>query len=113
MAKIKVDLVVQIEHDINDPSKSVIRTNAKPEVVEEILEAWLQDQVGRGRDDVPPAIRDVYTIKIGLVLMDDSFCTESDAGNAGLTTGIVMTTLADCKSIPILSLGLDPDALVV
>jgi hypothetical protein len=62
------------------------------------LISWVQDQIGRGGDDSPRVERDVYVIKLGLILEDDSFCTESDTGNKGLTCGIVMAVFGDLGS---------------
>jgi len=87
------DVLVEIEYHLNDPGRSVIRTNARSERIEEILSAWVRDQIGRGKDPRPPDRRDVYTIKIGLRIDDDAFGTESDTGNAGLTCGLVMDIL--------------------
>lgn len=93
MGQMTADIVIEIAFDMDAPHGSVIRTNAKPEALEEILAAWLQDQVGRGKDDRPPARRDVYRIRIGLRIEDDAFGTESDTGNASLTCGIVMEVI--------------------
>lgn len=87
------DVLVVIEYRLNEPDRSVIRTNARPERLEEIISAWVQDQIGRGKDAREPARREVYTIKIGLRVADDAFGTESDTGNAGLTCGLVMDVL--------------------
>ena len=90
MDKNKVDIFVEIAYDINDPNKTTIKTNAKKERVEDLLASWVQDQIGRGDDDRVANKKDMYTINIGLDLSDDTFFTESDTGNKGLTCGIVM-----------------------
>lgn len=88
------DILVVIEYHLNEPEKTVIRTNAVPERLEEIISAWVQDQIGRGKDPHEPEVRQVYTITIGLRIEDDAFVCESDTGNAGLTCGLVMDTLS-------------------
>lgn len=83
------DITLDIFYDVNFPEKTVIRTNARKEALEEILEAWLQDQMGAGSDPSPPAQRDLYRIMIGLNLDGDRFRVVSDTGNKGLTAGIM------------------------
>jgi hypothetical protein len=83
-------LIVEITYNLDEPTKSVIRTNAKKEAVEGILEGWLEGQFGRGADESKTNEKDVYKIVIGLDLTEDIFRTiSSDAGNKGLTAGIV------------------------
>lgn len=93
------DITLDIFYDVNHPEKTVIRTNAKKEALEEILEAWLQDQMGRGKDESPPEQRDLYRIMIGLNLDGDRFRVVSDTGNKGLTTGIVMDVFRNLSTI--------------
>ncbi len=104
MSKVAVDVLVEIHFDAKDenPEKSCIYTNARLDngALEEIITGWIQDQIGRGEDPAIPVERDLYKIKIGLVIEDDSFCTESDTGNKGLTCGIVMAVLKDLERIP-------------
>jgi hypothetical protein len=86
----RADITLDITFDINEPEKSIIKTNAKREVVLEILEDWLYCQMGQGKDNSKPIKKDFYSIKIFLDLSDDSFSTVSDTGNEGLTCGIIM-----------------------
>ena len=86
----KVHLLIDITFDIKDPEKSVIKTNVKEELVEGMINDWLRHQFGRGEDTRQANEKDVYSIKIGLDLSDDTFLVESDTGNVGLTCGIVM-----------------------
>ena len=104
MSKVTIDVLVQVSYDMKDPSKTCIFTNARHEYLDEILCNWVQDQACRRRDLSEPVDRDVYTIKIGLILEDDSFCTESDTGNKGLTCGIVMDVLGRLAGLPVRSL---------
>lgn len=85
----KADIVVNIVYNINDHSKTVIKTNAKADKVQEILEEWLTSQIGQGRDSREPVRRGEYKITIKLDLSDDTFFTSSDTGNMSLTAGIV------------------------
>jgi hypothetical protein len=80
---------IEFEYTIKDGKCKVLDTNIKKERIEDFLEEWIMDQVGRGEDTNSPVIRDTYRIKIGCDLTDDTFYTQSDAGNKGLTTGIV------------------------
>jgi hypothetical protein len=114
MSQVAVDVLVEIHFDAKDedPKKSCIYTNARTYngALQEIIEAWIQDQIGRGADPAKAVERDIYKIKLGLVLEDDSFCTEADTGNKGLTCGIVMAVLRDLKEIPVKTLAERPQA---
>ena len=102
MTQVAVDVLIVISYNFEDVSKSCIYTNAREEALEELLSNWVQDQMFRNEPPEPRKFdeRDVYTIKIGLVIEDDSFCTESDTGNKGLTVGIVMAVLGMLPRIP-------------
>lgn len=84
-----MSLKVAIRYDIENPEKTILKTNANKSGVSEILENWLRSQIGEGRDTSTPIERDQYTIKIELNLSNDSFRTKSDTGNESLTCGIV------------------------
>lgn len=95
MSKIAVDVVIEIHFDLKNQANTCIYTNAMPNVIDEILVSWVQDQMGRQvRDESPATERDVYTIKIGVRLEDDAFGHESDTGNHSLTVGIVANILS-------------------
>lgn len=102
--KVAVDVLVEIHFDAKneDPQSTTIYTNARLDngALEEIITTWIQDQMGRGADPEKAVERDLYKIKLGLVLDGDYFCTESDTGNKGLTCGIVMAVLKDLEKIP-------------
>ena len=98
---IRPDIMIEIRENIPEPAKTVIRTNAKPEALEEILEAWLREQMGAGADQSTPTEREVYTVKLALDLSDDTFSVESDTGNESLTTGIVMRVFRDLKHLTV------------
>jgi len=100
------DIQVSLAFNMKDPKASTIRTNAKREALEEILEAWCHAQVGAGPDPNPANQAEVYNITIGLWLADDSFGTDADTGNKGLTAGIVMDVLANhLEDVTVTGLG--------
>jgi hypothetical protein len=101
-----VDIRVDIEYPMEAPEKTVIRTNANPEGVQEVLEWWLHGQMtgGHGTDTREPKRRDVHYISIGVRLADDTFFAESDTGNDSLTCGIVVDVFARLEGIPLLPL---------
>ncbi|MBI1999230.1 MAG: hypothetical protein HYS74_01070 [Parcubacteria group bacterium] len=101
----KADVVLEIYFDINNPEKTVIKTNAKEEALEEILEAWLYCQIGQGKDESKPNRQDTYKIKIQLDLSDDTFYTNSNTGNKGLTCGIIMDVFKRLGQIEVLNLS--------
>lgn len=111
MTQVVVDVVIVIVYNFEDASKSCIYTNARTDndAIEDILSSWIQNQIGQGADPSPRVERDVYTVRIGLVIEDDSFCTESDTGNRGLTAGIVMAVLGMLPRIPMIdSIAIKP-----
>ncbi|QQG46340.1 MAG: hypothetical protein HYY55_00635 [Candidatus Niyogibacteria bacterium] len=101
----KADVVLEIDFDVNSPEKSVIRTNAKKEKLGETLEAWLSCQFGLGEDESELDKKDIYKIKIQLDLSDDSFYTNSDTGNKGLTCGIIICVLDNLSRIEVVDLS--------
>jgi hypothetical protein len=108
----KVDIVVDIRYSFQEGVPTCIFTNARTDndTLDDILSTWIRGQIGRGEDPSPPVERDIYTVKLGLSLDDDTFCTESNTGNKGLTCGIVMGVLGDLKTIPIKTLAERPEA---
>jgi hypothetical protein len=110
MSKVTVDVLVEIRFPMKEGESATIYTNARTDndALEDILSTWVQHQFGRGEDPSPVIDREVYTIKLGLVVEDDSFCTESDTGNNGLTCGIVVEVLQNLKTIPVKKLSERP-----
>lgn len=80
---------IELEYNINSGKCKILNTNIKKERIDGFLEEWVMDQIGRGRDSNSPVIKDTYRIKINCDLTYDTFYTESDTGNKGLTAGIV------------------------
>lgn len=110
MSKVAVDVLVEIHFPMKEGETPTIYTNARTDndALEDILSTWVQHQIGRGEDKSEPVQRDLYKIKIGLVVEDDSFCTEADTGNKGLTAGLVMEVFRDLKKIPVKTLAERP-----
>ena len=97
-------IVLKIAFDERHPEKTTIKTNARKEAIEEILEAWLSCQIG-GKDKSKPKKKSVYQIEIQLDLSDDSFVTHSDTGNKGLTCGIIIDVFKRLKQLKVLALS--------
>lgn len=89
----KADITLAITYNMKERDKCVIKTNAKKEAVEKILECWLQVQIGLDEDSRESKVRDVYQITIDLDLSDGTFYTSSDTGNKGLTVKLVTNVL--------------------
>ncbi len=96
----KADITLAITYNMKERDKCVIKTNAKRERIGNILEAWLQGQIGQGEDSRQARNKYIYNIIIDLDLSDNTFYTSSDIGNKDLTVGLVMNVLdmlADIK----------------
>jgi hypothetical protein len=83
--------VVFIEFDFIPAERKCvsIETNIRPEYIDEVLESWVSSQLNTGKDTNKPNEKDTYHIKIVCDLETDTFTTISNAGNMGLTAGIV------------------------
>lgn len=101
----KVHIYLEIIYDYRYPKKTKIKTNAKKETVEKILEEYLRGQIGAGEDSSESNIKDEYKIAIGLDLTSDTIHTSSDTDNKSLTAGIVYVTLGNLDKIEIVPLG--------
>lgn len=112
MAYVTPDVLIEIRFPVKEGETPIIYTNARTDndAIEDILSTWLQFQMGKGEDPSPAVERDVYKIKIGLVIEDDSFAVESDTGNKGLTAGIVLEVFQKLKDIPVKTLAERPEA---
>lgn len=69
-------------------------TNVREEYVNDLLETWLQGQIGRGKDTAEANELDTYHIHITCDLSYDVLNVRSDTGNKSLTCGIIMTVLS-------------------
>ncbi len=101
----KADIVLKLNFNLSKPDKTVVKTNAKKEAVSEILEAWLSCQIGQGEDSREPNKKDKYEIVIKLDLSNDTFFTNSDTGNKGLTCGLVMDVFSRLDQITVTDLS--------
>ncbi len=95
------DITLEITYPVQNPRASTIRTNARPEAIEELLATWIAGQQGKGEDDRKPNELSEYVIVIELDLSNDSFTTRSNTGNKGLTAGIVMDVFSRRTAIPV------------
>jgi hypothetical protein len=94
-------VTADITFNMDDPNKTVIKTDLTKEGLEEVLSEFVHAEIGEGKDDSKPNEYGVYSIKIRLDLSDDSFHVESDTGNKGLTLGIIMDVLKRLDAIAI------------
>ncbi|MDO8443564.1 MAG: hypothetical protein Q7S78_01070 [Candidatus Azambacteria bacterium] len=98
------DVRLEIIYKFNDHGNDLIRTNAKKEMISEILGNWMCSQIGRGENRGKRNEIDSYQIVIELDLRDDTFYTTSNTGNAGLTAGIIIDIVERLKEIEIVNL---------
>lgn len=90
----KPDITIEMTFTVKDESV-VIRTNAKYEKVQDLLEDYLHSIVGSGKDPAPMVERDVYKIVIGVELAEgDAWGSHHDCGNKGLRDGIIARVLS-------------------
>lgn len=76
-----------------------IQSDIKPEHWAEVLESFLQLQIGKGADDSPATDKATYRIHLQLDISDgDQFFSSHDCGNKGLRDGILMGTLAQVRA---------------
>lgn len=96
------DILIVVEYHMNDDEgKTHIRTNAKREALDELMDNWLQDRMfmtrqedrESGEKDGEPVERDFYTIKIGYGVEPEAFAHESDTGDRRTTLGIIRVVL--------------------
>ena len=94
MSQVAVDFVLAISYDVERPENTVLRTNMNSVGVQEVLEAWIHEEIQRPKDTRPAVKKPVYTIKLGLELSEDIIHMNSDTGNRSLTLGIVADVFA-------------------
>jgi len=87
------DLYLILKYRLNPEEARVTGTNIREDKIKDILSEYLKTQLGQGEDTRKAEEREDYTIKISLNLSSDTFTTESNTGNRGLVTGIVMRSL--------------------
>ena len=86
-------IALDILFNVNEPEKTVIRTNVKRRVIGDLLNEWVRTQIGQGGDEREAEHKPEYRVQIQLDIRSDTFTTSSDTGNRGLTTGIVLEVL--------------------
>lgn len=88
---------IRIFFPINE-EKPRISTDLKQDKVAEIIGEYLRTQLGKGKDESQPTIRNEYEITLELDLTDDSFKLQHDTGNMSLVTGILMEVAQKTRS---------------
>jgi hypothetical protein len=71
-------------------SKSEIYGDLNKKGQQEILEAYLRNQIGKGEDNSKPEIKEKYTLKFQWFSENDQIIVKSDTGNKSLEAGIIM-----------------------
>ena len=93
------DVVIDFKYNVEKGEPFDLETNAKPEVIGEILSEYLRSHIGDGKDYSKAVEKKIYHIIVGLDLRDDSFGTYSDTGNKGLTDGIVSKSIKKLEEL--------------
>jgi hypothetical protein len=65
-------------------------SDLKPERRADVLEDFLRLQIGKGKDETPPADLKEYHIRLTLDLTCDMFHVRHDCGNLGLRDGLIL-----------------------
>ena len=116
-------VLVHISFPMSEP-KPTVRTNAKPEVLSELISDFLQScHMFKGRDPAIAEDHPVYDVRFCLCLghvpkpehnfrifdddVGDRWATKSNCGNRGLEAGILMATLGALERGEITPLELD------
>lgn len=86
-------LYIDIKYQLDPEEKYELETNIKEDQIVEVLSEYVRSQIGAGEDSREPNRHKEFNIRIELDLADDTFSTESNTGNKGLTTGLVMAVL--------------------
>ncbi len=92
------DLYADFTFPLESPDDTEVLTNMNDEGVIEILETYLHGIVGAGEDDKPAVELDVYHIRLGIDLSDDTIIVKHDCGNLGLVAGILSVILGNLTS---------------
>lgn len=95
----KPDIVIEMAFNVMT-ERVEIKTNAKREVVGELIGDYLHSQVGTGKDTTPAEKHPVYNITIGVELDDDSWGSSHNCGNKGLREGILMRVMSILSNEP-------------
>ena len=87
------DIYIKIHYPVNEPEKFNIDTNAKPEMVDDLLNEFIRSQIGAGADESTPNDEDVFEISLRIDLSDDTWYANDNCGNKGLRDGIIMDVI--------------------
>ena len=93
-------LYIDMQYNMNSNSLTITDTNIKRGRIDDVFEWWLRDQQGKGADERKANEKDIYHLKLEGTLQYDHFELESDVGNDGLATGIIITSLSKWKFSP-------------
>ena len=87
-------LFITFAYPIDNPDAfEIVDTNMKEAAITSVVEAYLQDIVGAGKDTNEARDLQVYEITLTIDLTDDSIEVDSNCGNKGLVAGILMDIL--------------------
>ncbi len=89
------DLYIEFNYSIPEKSATVIDTNIKTSYIDDFLAEVVRSQAGLGEDKQKASERDVYNILISCDLSYDHIQISSNAGNKGLTTGIMAHSIGN------------------
>ena len=88
------DLYVELRYALSPEKVEVVHTNMNNAGIQELLENFVLDQVGKGKDTRKANSLMEYRIKLGILLEDDTIFEKDDCGNKGLRDGIIMRCMA-------------------
>jgi hypothetical protein len=87
-------LFVTFEYTIGKPVVfKIIDTNMKMKAIPGLIENYIRDISGAGKDDTPANKWDVYEITLDIDLNDDTITVTHNCGNLGLVAGILVDIL--------------------
>ena len=85
-----VILFIDLKYPVKNQKNFTCESNITTEKQAEVIREFLRSQMGAGRDESKPIIKDEYHIRLELDLSNDSFTCQHDTGNKGLREGILM-----------------------
>ncbi len=75
-----------------------VDTDMKASYVPDVIEAYIQDVMGNGKDATSAKELEVYHITLEIDLTDDTITIMYDCGNKGLANGILMDILGRLRA---------------
>ncbi|HLD00198.1 MAG TPA: hypothetical protein VJC39_00460 [Candidatus Nanoarchaeia archaeon] len=85
-------LTLNIHYDVKE-KKFEVSGDVNFEGQRELVEGFLHNQIGAGRDDKTPDKKDFYNITLRWYPLNDNLEVSSDTGNKGLRDGILLEFL--------------------